>query len=295
MKAVLVICEGLHDIFFVQRSLGALAGCKWFDRPIRELPSPLGGMPPRSNKGLIARRLERNPDALTLQATAYPPLPQFVSAVVDKGTQTVYALILANGKQQAGAVVGLLRDLDDSLDVGPVDISRYATALLFDANDEGLEATLAAFRRGYEQHFGDLSAADHAGWVNAPTCHVGVFVVHKSRSDPTGTLEDHLAPLVAAAWPSHFDAASAFIDGGRQPDEAASKSEVGRLKAIITSAGQFQHPGAPLSTLVAWRKRKGIPEAHFKTCKLSEELVRFLQAVPWQESSDEPAMQTQTN
>ena len=223
MKAVLVICEGLHDIFFVQRSLGALAGCKWFDRPIRELPSPLGSMPSRS-KGLVARRLERNPDALTLQATAYPPLPQFVSAVVDKGRQTIYVLILANGKQQAGAVVGLLRDLDDSLDVGSVDISRYATALLFDANDEGLEATLTAFRKGYGQHFGDLSAADHAGWVNAPTCHVGVFVVHKSRSDPTGTLEDHLAPLVAAAWPGHFDAASAFIDGGRQtPTKPLSK------------------------------------------------------------------------
>ena len=292
MKAVLVICEGLHDVFFVQRSLGAVAGCKWFDRPIGELPSPLGGMPPRSNKGLIARRLERNPDALTLQATAYPPLPQFVSAVVDRDTQTVYVLILANGKQQVGSVVGLLRDLDDSLDVGPVDISHYATALLFDANDEGLAATLTAFRNGYRQHFGDLSAADHASWVDAPTCHVGVFVIHKSRTDPTGTLEDHLAPLAAAAWPRHFDAARAFVDGGKQPDETVSKGEANRLKAIITSAGQFQHPGAPLSTLVA---RKGLSEAHFKGCKLSGDLVRFLQAVPWQESSDEPATQTQAS
>ena len=291
MRAVLVICEGLHEILFVQRSLGALAGCDWFDQPIRELPSPLGRMPTGLGKGLIARRLERNPDALTLRAATYPPLPQFESAVLDRDTQTLYVLIRANGKQQADAVVDLLRDLDASLDVG-VDISRYATALLFDANNEGLEATLAAFRRGYEQHFGDLSAVDHAGWVSAPTCHVGVFVIHKSPSDPTGTLEDHLAPLVAAAWPSHFDDASAFIDDGRQPDEAASKSEARRLKAILTSTAQFQHPGAPLSTLVA---RDGIPEAHFKTCKLREELVRFLQAVPWQESSDEPTMQTQTN
>ena len=286
MKAVLVICEGLHDIFFVQRSLGALAGCEWFDQPIKKLPSPLGVMPPRSNKGLIARRLERNPSALTLQATAYPPLPQFVSAVVDEGMQTLYVLILANGKQQAGTVVGLLRDLDDSLDLGPVDISRYATAFLFDANDEGLADTLATFRNGYEKHFGDLSTADHADWVEAPSCHVGAFVIHKSPSDPTGTLEDHLAPMVAAAWPGHFDAASAFIDGGKQTDETVSKSEANRLKAIITSAGQFQHPGASLSTFVA---RKGIPREHFKKCKLSQELVRFLQAVPWQESSDDPA------
>lgn len=294
MKAVLVFCEGRHDIIFVQRSLGALAGCDWFDRPIGELPSPLGGMPPRSDKGLIARRLERNPDALTLRAAAYPSLPQFESAVVDMDAQTLYVLIRANGKQQAGAVVDLLRDVDDSLDddVGPVDISHYAAALLFDADNEGLEATLANFRTGYGQHFGDLSAADHAGWVDAPMCHVGVFVFHKSPSDPTGTLEDHLVPLVAGTWPSHFNDASAFIDGGKQPDEAASRDEANRLKAIITSAGQFQHPGAPLSTLVA---RRGIPDAHFKTCKLSEELVRFLQTVPWPESSGEPAIQTRTS
>lgn len=280
MKAVLVFCEGLHEIIFVQRSLGALAGCDWFDRPIGELPSPLGRMPPRSGKGLVARRLERNPEALTLRAAAYPPLPQFESAVVDKEAQTLYVLVRANGKQQADAVVDLLRDFDDSLDVGPVDVSHYATALLFDANDEGLAATLTAFREGYGQHFGDLAAADHAGWMDAPTCHVGVFVIHRSSSDPTGTLEDHLVPLVADTWPSHFDDASAFIEGGRQAEETVSKSRAKRLKAIMTSAGQFEHPGAPLSSLVA---REGIPEAHFRTCKLSEELVRFLRAVPWRE------------
>ena len=287
MKAVLVICEGRRDIIFVQRSLGAVAGCKWFDQPIGELPSPFGRIPRRSAKGLIVQRLERNPEALTLRAVAYPPLPpQFESAVVDEAKQTIFVMIRANGKKQANAVIGLLQELDDALEVGPMKISRYATAFLFDANNEGLAATLATFRKDYGKHFKDLSTADHADWVKVPTCHVGAFVIHKSPSDPTGTLEDHLVPLVAAAWPGHFDAAKAFIDGGKQTDEAVSKSEANRLKAIITSAGQFEHPGAPLSTLVA---REGIPEAHFKECELSKELVRFLQAVPWQKSSDEPA------
>ena len=292
MKAVLVICEGRHDIIFVQRSLGAVAGCDWFKGTIRELPSPLGSMPPQSQKGLVARRIEREVDGLTLRSAASSTLPQFVSAVEDKTTRTIFVLIRANGKEQVGAVVEMLQDINASLDLEPMDISHYATAFLFDANHEGLVATLDTFRKGYGEHFGDLSKADHAVWIDGPTCHVGVFVVHKSPSEPTGTLEDHLAPLAADAWPSHFDAASAFIGDGRQTDETVSKSEANRLKAVITSAGQFQHPGAPLSTLI---DRGGIPAAHFKVCKLSEELVRFLQAVPWQESSDEPAMQTQTN
>lgn len=286
MKAVLVICEGRHDIFFVQRSLGALTGCDWFGQPIRKLPSPFGRMSGRSTKGLIARRLEQDVDNLKLRGAAYPPSPQFESAVEDKGAQTLYVLVRANGKRQVDAVVDLLQDINASLDLGSMEISGYATAFLFDANDEGLAATLDAFRNGYGKHFGDLSTADHAVWVDAQTCHVGAFVIHKSPSDQTGTLEDHLAPLAAEAWPSHFSAASAFIDGGKQTDEAVSKREANRLKAIITSAGQFEHPGAPLSTLV---DRDGIPTAQFETCELSKELVRFLQAVPWQESSDEPA------
>ena len=292
MKAVLVICEGRHDIIFVQRSLGAIASCKWFDGTIRELPSPFGQVRHQSQKGLVARRMEREVDDLTLGSAASPRLPQFVSAVEDKATQTIFMLIRANGKEQVDAVIDMLKDLDASLETGTLDISHYATAFLFDADEEGLAATLTAFRNGYRQHFGDLSAADHAGWVDAPTCHVGVFVIHKSHADPTGTLEDHLAPLAADAWPGHFDAASAFVDGGRQPDETVSKGDANRLKAIITATGQFQHPGAPLSKLVA---RKGIPEAHFKTCKLSADLVRFLQAVPWQELPDRPATQTQTS
>ena len=292
MKAVLVICEGRHDIIFVQRSLGAIAGCDWFKGTIRELPSPFGQMRPQSQKGLVARRIEREVDDLTFGRAASPVLPQFMSAVEDKAAQTIFVLIRANGKEQADAVIDMLQDLDASLEAGPMEISHYATAFLFDADDEGVATTLTTFRRGYSEHFGDLSAADHAVWVEAPTCHVGAFVIH-SPSDQTGTLEDHLAPLADAAWPSHFKAASAFIDDGRQTGEAVSKGEANRLKGVITAAGQFVHPGAPLSALI---DREGIPREHFKTCGLSNDLVRFLQAVPWQEeSSDEPAAQTQAS
>ena len=42
MKAVLVFCEGRHDIVFAQRSLGTHGDCDWVDKPISELPSPFG-------------------------------------------------------------------------------------------------------------------------------------------------------------------------------------------------------------------------------------------------------------
>ena len=282
MKAVLVICEGRHDTIFVQRSLGSVAGCTWFDEPIRHLPSPFGSVPGRSPKGLVARRMEREVDDLKMREAAYPVLPQYESAVVDDATRTLFVIVRANGKKHADSVTDLLREVNAALDVGPVDVTEYAAAFLFDANRQGLHGTLSAFRTSYQQHFGDLATADHAHWLSTTTCHAGVFVVHRSPADQTGTLEDHVAPMVASTWPQHYAGACAFVDDNRRDGDAASRNDAARLKAIITSAAQFRHPGHPLATVIA---REGIPAAQFDQCELSRDLVRFLQAVPWRDGT----------
>ena len=278
-----MICEGRHDVIFVQRSLGALAGCEWFGGAIRELPSPFGALQQRSRAGLVATRMARDAESLTFREAAYPALPHFESALVDEARETLFMQLIAGGDGQAGAVADVLKDLDESLDVGPVDVTEYAVAFVFDADSDGVERRLSAFRSAYRAHFGSLAAADHARWLRAATCPVGVFVVHRSPEDPFGTLEDHLAPMAAATWPRHYDGACTFIDGNMGDGDAASKSASARLKAVITSAAQFEHPGAPLSTVVA---RDGIPSEQFEQCKLSQDLVDFLLAVPWLD--DEP-------
>ena len=73
MKAVLVICEGRHDVVFVQRSLGAVAGCRWVKDRIKDLPPPFGTIPGPSPKGLIAQRIERDVDDLTLTKCRISP------------------------------------------------------------------------------------------------------------------------------------------------------------------------------------------------------------------------------
>ena len=278
MKAVLVICEGRHEVVFVQRSMGAVADCRWAKDRIKDLPSPFGAIPGIS-EGLIATRAERNVDDLTLRSAAYPPPPpQYESAVFDEETDTIFLLVRANGKNQADAVIGLLKDVDISMGLAGIDVSEYAAAFLFDADAAGLTATLEGFRGHYRSHFGDLSEAGHAQWVATATCPLGVFVFHRTAKDETGTLEDHLAPMVSAAWPDKYASACDFIDDNRHPDDEVSRSDARRLKAIITSAGQFDHPGAPLSTMLA---RGGFPEEQFQTSPMSRTLVTFLQGVPW--------------
>ncbi len=280
MKAVLVFCEGRHDVVFVQRSLGSHRGCTWFKEPIGKLPSPFGPGKAAA-KGLIAKRFERQSlDDLTLQAAAHPPHPRFESIIEHEVSRTIYFVVRAQGKDQTGAILDLLRDLDAMITEEPpgtYDVSEYAAAFLFDANDGGVNGTIEAFRERYREHFGDLTALEQGKWIFTPTVPVGCFIFHK-EGESTGTLEDHLAPMTESAWPDRYPKAQTFIDDNKAEDDAVFSKESERLKAIITVTGQFNHPGDPLSEIIG---RHGLPKEEFDQAPLSKTLVAFLAATPW--------------
>ena len=283
MKAVLVFCEGYHDVVFAQRSLGAHGGCEWVGRPIRELPTPFGRNQ-IARKGFVAMRLERHGlEDRAIRAAAHPPLPRFESIVENAATRTMFFMVSAHGKTQTAPVLDLLRSLNDTIDqpAGTFDVSEYAAAFLFDANGEGVTATLEGFRNRYAGHFGDLSKLEHGRWVTETTVPVGCFVFHRSAEDPTGTIEDHLAPMVKGAWPVRFAEAECFVEDKRDDGDRVSGSESERLKAIITVTGQFNHPGDPMSIVIG---RTGIPVAAFVGARASVELTEFLTQIPWHEA-----------
>ena len=285
MKAVLVFCEGYHDVVFAQRSLGAHGGCEWVDKPIGKLPSPFGSTGTVARKGLIARRVERQAvDNLRLQNAAHPPLPCFESIVENTAADTIFFLVRAHGRDQRDSVTSLLQSLDLTITeepAGTFDVSKYAAAFLFDANGAGVTSTLAAFRDGFSEHFGDLSNVQHGKWVSETRVPVGCFVFHRNPTDETGTLEDHLAPMAASAWPQRYAAAERFVNDNRGASDKVSTKDAERLKAIITVTGQFNHPGDPLSIVIG---RNSLPSAQFQTSALSAELADFLTGAPWQRS-----------
>ena len=277
MRAVLVFCEGKHDVVFVERSLGACAGCERLKGAIRDLPSPFGASKSSSvPTGLIATRLGQ----LDIQDIAlqddYPPAPQFETAVRSPA-DAVYVLIRAGGKRKSKAVLELMQYVDDTMSVGGFDVTEHAAAFLFDADDEGLASTVEQFQREYGAYFGDLSRATHAAWTTTSSIPVGVYVFHRGDSK-TGTLDDHIAPMVESAWPCWYASARHYIDSNRKSEDAASGSDAKRFKAIVTAAAQFEHPGRPLSTVVA---RKGLPRQQFESSPESTALVAFLEDTPW--------------
>ena len=280
MKAVLVFCEGRHDVEFAQRSLGTHGGCEWVGRRISQLPSPFG---PNAvaKKGFIARRLEGHAlEDRPLSATAQPPSPCFESIVENAVTHTMFFMVRTNGKTQTAAVVELLQSLDVTIDqpVGTFEVSKYAAAFLFDANGEGVTETLAGFRDCYGPHFGDLSNLEHGEWVANNKIPIGCFVFHKGTHDPTGTLEDHLAPMVERTWRDRYAGAEGFLDGMRDDGDKVSRNEAQRLKAVITVTGQFNHPGEPMSNIIG---HKGLPRERYDESLMSTALAEFLARTPW--------------
>ena len=271
-----MFCEGKHDVVFVERSLGACANCERMKRSIGELPSPFG-TGPRESKGLITQGLAKLAVEDLKLEDSYPPTPQFESVVEVSGQDIMFVLIRAGGKERATAVLQLIQDTERLVDVGIFEVTEHAVAFLFDANDAGLDATVATFRMDYAPHYGNLDGVAHAQWLRTKGAPVGLYVFHAEGKD-TGTLEHHTAPMVAAEWPDRYDAASRFIDENSKPEHAVMGNEARRLKAVMTAAGQFDHPGRPLGTVLA---RSGLSVERYKASSAANDLASFLLATPW--------------
>ena len=279
MKAILVFCEGRHDVVFAQRSLGVVGGCRWIDGRVRDLPSPFGHS--HVSRGLIATHLDRHAVSdLTLQTATHSRLPTLEAVLQSVDSDTVFFLFRAQGKDQTKPIVDFLNKVKVTMEVADsvsYDVSQYAIAFLHDANEIGIAGTLDKVRQRYRAHCGDLAELRHGMWMATDMAPVGCFVFSGDAED-TGTLEDHLGPMVSGAWPDRYARALDFIEAYRNPEDQVSRGVANRTKAGITIAGQFSCPGAPMSVVIGW---KGLPKTAFEESAASRALVDFLTSVPW--------------
>jgi hypothetical protein len=280
MKAVFVFCEGNHDVTFVARSLGQVAGTTWVGDPIGKLPSPLGPMPDPANpnkpklESLIARRYSnRTLDELKLKAATHARLPAFEAIM--KTNDTIYVLIRCHGDGAEQSAIELVADMRAVLNPAlGTDVKELATAFLFDA-DESLSERETAFAVKYAPLLKGVTAPKHGGWVKGSD-RVGLYVFH-DRTSKKGTLEELIAPLVAAEWKARWEGADAYLSAHALPADRVKAKRAEWLKAQINVTGQFLFPGDPMTQVIS---RDGLPKLHFDGQE-SKQLASFLQGVPW--------------
>ena len=287
MRAVLVFCEGPHDVRFVARSLGVQAGYEWVDEKIAELPTPFGpryeaGNPEPVDPGLLVRHFAtRRLDATSMAQLAHAPNPVFDAAVHHRQTDTRYYLLSAGGDTAAPAVGRLIDAVDAAVQIGrlqgTVKTQKVAYCFLFDADARGRAAREDGFRIAYTPAFRDLSAVAHGTWGATAVGAVGLWVHHSPENDDHGTLEDHVAPLVEQTWSQRWHEAGNYLQAHAQPDDPVSKKPAEMLKAQIGVTGQFLFPGDPMTMIL---HRDGLPRERFEG-DYSRSLVQFLLSVPW--------------
>ena len=165
-----------QDIIRFITELGTHGDCKWVDKLISNLPSPFGpgGV---AKRGLIAQRIEQHAlGDLSVRTAQHPPLPSFESIVENLATDTMFFLVRTHGQDRSSDTLKLLEDLNTTttnVSTGTFDVSEYAVAFLFDANGEGVDATLASFGDRYRIHFGDLGSLEHGKWMEGTVVPVG--------------------------------------------------------------------------------------------------------------------------
>jgi hypothetical protein len=284
MKAVLVFCEGSHDVTFVVRSLGQVANAAWVGDSIGRLPSPFGPVPDPANpnkpklESFIAKRYSnRNLGDLRLQAAAHAPLPAFEAIVEANGT--LYVLIRCHGDGAAKAAIDLLADVSAVLNPAyGTDVKEIAAAFIFDA-DESLAYRESTFAAEYVALHGNTPPT-HGSWAKGAH-RVGLYVFHDQASQK-GTLEELIAPLVENEWGARWKAADDYLSQNVQQADPIKTKRSEWLKAQINVTGQFAFPGDPMSIVISRPRggRPGLSDKHFSGTE-SQSIVSFLTGVPW--------------
>ena len=277
MRAVLIFCEGNHDVVFVSRSLGAITNCIWLSCPIRELPSPLGPKIDPKDPGRFifgslitgSYRAQVQED-LQIRPAAHAPAPTFEAVLQNPAKSTLYVIIRCNGDSAPERSIKLIDDFYTLFPLRPA-IREIASAFLFDADAAGVSAREASFAAEYSRCLLPGATVPHATWLAGKYGPAGLFVFHDPKTR-TGTLEDSLAPMVESQWKQRWDAAGHYLTTHAQQSDPVSKKIAERHKAQISVTGQFLFPGDPMTNVL---ERKGLDQKHF-TGPASQTLIDFL-------------------
>jgi hypothetical protein len=128
------------------------------------------------------------------------------------------------------------------LDLATARRDLHALAIVVDAEDEGVNPTIAKLRRNFQGNFDALRSLAPGQVIPGPT-RLGAWVSPDNRSK--GSFDDLLLAALAEHRPPLHDAARAFVAG----TEAFERlTEIRRAKAALGAALQADRPGVSIAS-----------------------------------------------
>jgi hypothetical protein len=256
MKALMIFCEGPHDVAFVRSIFETLFSFRRVSWKFSEYPSPFNQLFKRSVERHAAQDL-----ALDMAHKFFLP-----DQVLMRDGQLVL-LFNSGGKSKIDKIKELLSDLIPMMLNAGVFLQNATEAIseskylfFYDADDVGAESV----REQTYAAFAQLIAGEQ--WMAAPwsiDAHNPFAAVSDDKAiyiwgatPENGTLEDLLHPMFAVENAKSIEMAEAYIDSAFTWDltngelKRSVAETAKRKKAIITAIGQRKKPGSSMNVVL---------------------------------------------
>ena len=257
-QLIAVLCEGPHDVAFLNRILKA-------DGYQQEEKITLGKYPAPMSQLLIQQAQASNVGDLNLQEVRRRLLP---AHVLKKGDIFLFLFSLGGDGKQADRIelLNRFRQFVPSPNririPGAADDNQYSVLYFFDADDQGVEPRRAAINREVTTALGvsEQDGFQSPGEVKIINgLQVGCYVFSELGSDQ-GKLENVLVPLMQKNNEAIFQAADDFLQKYHEEDRLKKlkfrvqadgtviekrdkKHKYDHKKSLIGTAGQLQLSG----------------------------------------------------
>lgn len=260
MKALIVFCEGAHDVAFIKKIMESIFSFERVSWKFSEYPSPFNQLFKSSVDKHAARDM-----ALDMAHKFFLPDQVF------KRNNDVVLVFNSGGKEQIAKIKELLSDVVPMLNNAGVflqDATDYITEakylFFYDADDLGAERVrnqaFSAFEELVEGERWMLSpwGPDMTNPFAAISDDKAIYIW--GESPEKGTLEDLLHPIFAVENSECLARAELYVDEafswdlGNEELKRSVAEIAKRKKAIITAIGQRKKPGSSMNVVLEQAK-----------------------------------------
>jgi hypothetical protein len=256
VNALLVFCEGAHDIAFVQQVLKVCLGFTRTQWKFSEHPAPFNQLFSTSVKNYAAQDLSLDMARKFFLPDSVWQKDQDMILLFNSGGSTQVAKV----KELLGKFLTLFKQCQVFPGQATAVVRQASYLFLYDADDVGATAWFEKIKQNFAV-IDDEPSWVFGEWDVLPNNPFGAVAGDKAAyiwgaSTHQGTLEDILLPMFEVDRQQLMADAGAFVDSAFQWDvDGIGKkdpvAEMGkRKKAIITCAGQRKKPGSPMSAIL---------------------------------------------
>jgi len=291
VNALLVFCEGDHDVTYVRKVLKCLMGYKDVKKKFADLPHPFNNLLTQTVKNHIQGDL-----SLDMAHTFFLP-----SAILSKDRQLIL-LFNTGGKNKYREIHKLILDYHPLLNEPYLQnranevVEKHGYLFLYDADDNGLNKVMEYVREKFSTIYdwdinnepiadSNLIFMSDADWIDSLDSPFGKYVENKAvfvwgANPESGTLEDILMPMFTTEHAAKMQTITKALDDCFSWNTRSEKTEEAipetarKHKATLTMLGQREKPGSGLSLIL--KQSKLLSSTMLENNPTTQQFVQFV-------------------